>query len=88
MGNFVQAFTDAFRLLDRRGGGHNFVSLRDLRPALQLCRRDFDELLNKLRREWKFTLSGAEGRNGVTPEEQRAAIHEDGQLLLFVSKRG
>lgn len=84
---FTRAWDEAFQQLDRQRGSHNFVSLLDLRRALPVDRPTFDAELRHLRRAGRYTLSGAEGRHGVSPEEQEAGIQEDGCLLLFVSRK-
>jgi hypothetical protein len=86
--DLAQAFQHAFALLDREGGGHNQVSLVDLRARVPSERAAFDAALQELRRQGCFTLSAAEGRHGITFEEQAAGLREDGALLLFVSRRG
>lgn len=82
--------------LDKAKGGHNFVSLVDLRRAHpELNRQQFDQLIDDLRRQGILTLSAAEGRHGITREEQEAAIQESpapgsnfpGQALLYASIR-
>jgi hypothetical protein len=40
-----------------------------------------------LRRAGRYTLSTAEGRHGLSPEEREAGIHEDGATLLYVSRK-
>ena len=85
--DFVHLFDETFARLDRERGGHNHVSLVDLRRALALDRPAFDAVLQDLRRSARYTLSAAEGRHGLHAEEQEAGIHEDGALLLFVSRR-
>jgi hypothetical protein len=80
------AFDEAFERLDRQGGGHNFVSLVALRQALPLEREAFDQQLRQLRQAGRYTLSAAEGRDGISPEERAAGIAEEGGLLLFVSR--
>jgi hypothetical protein len=86
--DFASAFTAAFERLDRQRGGHNFVSLVDLRRELpDFDRPTFDAGLARLRRSGQFTLSAAEGRYGITPAEQEAGIREGGTLLLFVARR-
>jgi hypothetical protein len=84
---FAQAFDRAFDELDRRAGAHNFVSLVDLRAALPMAREAFDGELQELRRAGRYGLSAAEGRHGLSPEEQDAAIVEDGTLLLYVARK-
>jgi hypothetical protein len=84
---FVRAFDAAFDQLDRQRGSHNAVSLVDLRRALAMDRQSFDAELQELRRTRRYTLSGAEGRHGITPEEREAGIYEDGSMLLYVSRR-
>jgi hypothetical protein len=84
---FADAFARAFDELDRMSGGHNFVSLVDLRAALPLPREAFDRGLQSLRHAGSFGLSSAEGRHGLTPDERVAAIMEDGTLLLYVSRK-
>jgi hypothetical protein len=81
------AFDEAFTRLDREAGRHNLVSLVFLRRALTLKREVLDGLLNDLRRAGRYSLSAAEGRHGIGPEEQAAGIEEGGSLLLYVSRR-
>ncbi len=85
--DFAVRFETVFAEIDRRTGSHNFVSLVELRRALPVERGVFDEGLRQLRRAGRFTLSGAEGRHGISAEERVAGIHEDGALLLYVSLR-
>jgi hypothetical protein len=40
-----------------------------------------------LRHQGRYSLSAAEGRHGILPEEHDAGIIEDGSLLLFVSRK-
>ncbi len=84
--DFPTAFHQAFDDLDRQGGGHNFVSLTDLRRVVPLPRAQFDRELGELRRAGRYTLSAAEGRDGISPDERVAGIAEEGSLLLFVSR--
>jgi hypothetical protein len=86
--DFARRFEEAFDQLDAYKGSHNLVSLVDLRRALVMERTAFDARLQELRRAGRYSLSAAEGRHGVTPEERDAGIVEDGTLLLFVSRRG
>ncbi len=85
--SFPVAFEDAFRRLDRAQGGHNFVSLAELRRAVPAARAAFDHGLRELRRAGRFGLAAAEGRHGLTAEQQEAGIVEDGTLLLYVSRK-
>jgi hypothetical protein len=85
--DFGPAFDQVFQQLDRQMGGHNFVSLVDLRRALPLDRAAFDAQLRQLRLAGRYTLSAAEGRHGLGPTEQEAGITEDGTLLLYVSRK-
>jgi hypothetical protein len=85
--DFQRDFEEAFQQIDRRHGSHNFVSLVSLRRALPAPRGAFDTELRKLRLAGRYSLSAAEGRQGLTPEERDAAVLEDGTLLLYVSKR-
>ena len=84
--DFAAAFTAAFERLDHQVGGQNFVSLVELRRALPVPRAVFDAELFKLRQSGSFSVSAAEGRHGISPEEREAGIHEEGALLLFVSR--
>ncbi len=84
--DFRAAFDEAFARLDRQAGGHNFVSLVALRGAVPAGREQFDRELRQLRQAGRYTLSAAEGRDGISPEERAAGIHEEGSLLLFVSR--
>jgi hypothetical protein len=84
--DFSRAFDEAFAQLDRQRG-HNFVNLVDLRREIPADRQTFDAALQNLRRTGRYTLSAAEGRDGISPEENAAGIREDGSLLLYVSRR-
>jgi len=84
---FAQLFDAAFVQLDQEHGSHNHVSLVALRQALPMERASFDAELQLLRRAGHYSLSAAEGRHGISAEEQDAGIREDGSLLLFVSRR-
>lgn len=85
--DFAPAFDEAFAGLNRQQGAHNFVNLVDLRRALPVDRATFDAGLRRLRLAGRYTLSAAEGRHGITPEEREAAVTEDGTLLLYVSRK-
>lgn len=85
--DFATAFDTAFATLDRAAGLHNFVSLVELRRALPAEQPAFDAGLRQLRLTGRYTLHAAEGRHGVSPEEQEAGVVEDGSLLLYVSRR-
>jgi hypothetical protein len=87
LADFARAFQEGFDQLDRQHGAHNFVSLVELRRAIPCDRPTFDAELRKLRIAGRYTLSAAEGRHGITPEEQQAGIREEGSLLLFVSRK-
>jgi hypothetical protein len=85
--DFPRLFDEAFERLDRERGSHNLVSLVRLRQEVPVDRARFDAGLHDLRRAGRYTLSAAEGRHGLSPEEQAAGIREDGSLLLWVSRR-
>ncbi len=85
--DFPSRFDEAFTEIDQRTGAHNFVSLVDLRRALAVDHSVFDAALHKLRQAGRYTLSGAEGRHGITAEELAAGVQENGALLLYVSRR-
>jgi hypothetical protein len=85
--DFARLFDDAFARLDRERGGHNLVSLVGLRQSLPVSREAFDDGLRGLRRQGRYSLSAAEGRHGLSPEERQAGLVEDGTLLLYVSRR-
>jgi hypothetical protein len=85
--DFATRFDEAFQEIDRQTGSHNFVSLVDVRRAMPLERTDFEEGLRRLRQAGRYTLSGAEGRHGITDEERAAGIQENGAVLLYVSQR-
>jgi hypothetical protein len=85
--DLLPTFDTAFAKLDRQSGGHNFVSLVDLRRELPLARDAFDAELRRERLAGRYTLSAAEGRHGLSPSEQEAGIVEDGTLLLYVSRK-
>jgi hypothetical protein len=82
------ALDRTFFNLDRQAGGHNFVSLADLRRELAgYDRAAVDAELGRLRKAGRYSLAAAEGRRGLTSAERDAAIAEDGQLLLYLSRR-
>jgi hypothetical protein len=85
--DFATWFDKAFQEIDRQTGSHNFVSLVDLRRTVQVERTIFDKGLQQLRQAGRYTLSGAEGRHGISDEERTAAVNENGSLLLYVSRR-
>ncbi len=86
-GDFSTIFWQAFDRLNQETGSHNFVSLVDLRKAVSCSVPEFDAGVQKLRQEGLLTLSAIEGRHGISQEERRAAIQEEGSLLLFVSRK-
>jgi hypothetical protein len=85
--DFGRMFDSAFERLDREKGAHNLVSLVQLRQEVPVDRGTFDRELQQLRRAGRYSLSGAEGRHGLSAEEREAGIPEEGSLLLFVSRR-
>jgi hypothetical protein len=85
--DFATSFDDAFRQLDREAGNHNLVSLVDLRRRLSAGPAQFNAELRELRLAGLYTLSAAEGRHGLGPQERDAGIAEDGTLLLYVSRK-
>jgi len=86
-GEFGRLFEQAFADLDRQAGTHNLVSLVELRARLPHARPVFDAELLKLRQEGRFVLKLAEGRHGLSPAEQAAALVEEGRLLLYVARK-
>jgi hypothetical protein len=84
---FAAAFEQAFDSLDRQRGSINLVNLVELRKALPFDRATFDRELYEMRRANRFSLSGAEGRHGLSEEEREAAIREGDNLLLYVMRR-
>jgi hypothetical protein len=85
--DFAAVFEQAFDRLDRQHGSLNLVSLVDLRQVLNVDRETFDRELRELRRAGRFSLSAAEGRHGLSPEEQAAAIIEGETVLLFAARK-
>lgn len=85
--DFAARFDANFARLDGQHGAHNHVSLVELRQSMPMARSEFDAGLQQLRRAGGYSLSAAEGRHGLDAAERDAAIHEDGSLLLFVSRR-
>ncbi|MDH4317302.1 MAG: hypothetical protein OEV64_02840 [Desulfobulbaceae bacterium] len=86
--SFYQSFDLAFDRINRTDGGHNFVSLVELRRELGTFNREaFDQYLHDLRLTGRYTLIAAQGRSGgLKAEELEAAINEAGKLLLYVSR--
>lgn len=85
--DFAAEFERSFEQLNRATGGNNFVSLVALRRALPTDRAAFDRGLRALREAARFTLSAAADGRGLTQDDQEAGIREEGQLLLYVSRR-
>ena len=85
--DFASAFEAAFAKLDHERGARGLVSLVWLRQEIPVERAEFDEGLNALRRAGQYTLTAAESRSGISPEERDAGIFEQGSLLLYVSRR-
>lgn len=86
-GDFARAFDEAFARLDRERGSNNFVSLVDLRAALPAFpRAAFDAALHELRVARRYVLNSAEHSEGLGPEQREAAIREEGEFLLHVSR--
>ncbi len=83
--DFARMFEDAFAKLEP--AGHGLVSLVDLRQQVPVERERFDRELEQLRRAGHYSLQGAEGRHGISPQERAAGIAEHGDLLLYVSRR-
>lgn len=85
--DFATAFDAAFERLNRERGSNNFVSLVDLRAALaHVGRAAFDAGLQQLRRDRRYVLASDERYDGITAEQQAAAIREEGEFLLHVSR--
>ncbi len=85
---FAKRFEESFSQLDRQRGGHNFVSLADLRRELNTVpRAQFDAHLRRLRQERRFELSGAQSKQGLPEELREAGVIEAGNLLMYVSRR-
>ncbi len=82
--DFARMFDEVFERLGQ--ASHGQVSLVDLRRHVPVERDQFDEGLNRLRRAGRYSLEGAEGRHGISPEEREAGIVEHGRLLLYVSR--
>jgi hypothetical protein len=85
--DFAAAFDAAFAQLDREAGSTNFVNLTALRHALPFSRSAFDAGFRRLREAGRYTLSAAEDGHGIDEKQRSAAIHEEGTLLVFVSRR-
>lgn len=84
---FANEFVAAFDRLDRAGGNLNFVSLLDLRRELpSYSRAAFDEGVEHLRKEQRFSLRRPEGRHGISPAERDASIFEAGSQFLYVER--
>ncbi len=87
VGDFARAFDEAFARLDRERGSNNFVSLVDLRAALPAFpRAAFDAALHELRVARRYVLNSAEHSEGLGPDQREAAIREEGEFLLHVSR--
>lgn len=89
LAEFERDFQTAFERLDLQSGKHNYVLLHDLRRALPaIPRGEFDERLNDLRRNKRFSLDSADDRHvRLTPEQLEAGIREANSLLVYVARR-
>ena len=84
---FADRFEIEFSRLDRQTGSFNLVPLLELRRALaEFPRDEFDRGLKQLRQSRRYRMNVAEGRAGVSPEQQQAAIIEDGTIHSSVSR--
>lgn len=77
----------ALQQLNAARGNHNFVSLVDLRKSLGMSRDQFDATIHDLRKKGVISLAAAEGRHGITSQEQADGIREDGALLLYAQAK-
>jgi len=85
--DFAARFDEVFAHMDRHNGSYNFVWLTDLRDGLpEFSRSQFDAGLKELRRARQYQLNAGESRFGLTPQQQAAAILEDGTLHTSVSR--
>ena len=84
------SFEDAFRVAfaEARAGQGNLVSLRALRERMpEYSTETFNQNLNQLRRERKFSLSPHEGRVSPLGDAERAAgIRESGRDLVYAAQ--
>jgi hypothetical protein len=69
------------------GARHNLVSLADLKDATGWSTQRLHNAISDLQRRGILTLTGIEGRHGITPREREAAIAEGQGLLGFASVR-
>jgi hypothetical protein len=76
------------------GTGGGLVHLGDLHTATGWSRQDFEVAMQGARRAGMVTLSGAEGRHGVTERDKASAIYEKDpvtgradSMLLYASLR-
>lgn len=81
----IESLVRAIRLVSK----DNLANLVELRKRIRCSRETFNKVLHAARVAGRVTMSLAEGRHGITPEERAAGILDgEGQLLLFASVRG
>jgi hypothetical protein len=82
-----KAVLDAIQHLDRKSGGHNYVSLADLSEHLGWPAQVVHSVLHPLRVKDTLTLSSGVGSKGVDERTRAASKTEAGNLLTHVSFR-
>ncbi len=89
----VDSLVSAHKSINAAKQRYNLVHLGDLREAHpHWSKEHFDNVLHQARKEDKISLSGAEGRHGVSQHDRDSGIHEDDgsgrkSLLLYASLR-
>ena len=75
--------------VQKHGGGSNMANLAHVRRELGWDKPRADRAIQRARIERAISLSAAEGRHGITAEEQAAALPGDvpGQVLLHAGIR-
>jgi hypothetical protein len=86
--DFAAQFDDAFRRVDSRNGGQNFVKVFDLRRELTgYSPEQFDAGLRALREADLYTMDGIGSGSRLTDAERDAGIREGSSLLVYLSKK-
>jgi hypothetical protein len=85
---FTKHFDEAFRRIDSRNGGQNFLKVFDLRRELpQYSVSQFDLGLRALREADRYTMDGIGSGSRLSDAERDAGIREGSSLLVYVSRK-
>lgn len=82
-----ERLANAFDAIDRETGRDNMVSLVRLGKDSGLSPTEMHNVLDGMRQSGEWTMTGAEGRHGISDEERKYGLHQGGSLLLYLSRK-